>query len=65
MNLAEKYPIEQARLRELLEVYKEIGPVGNLGHVAISVVLADADRAAAAQDTVAMIRCFQEMQGCE
>lgn len=61
-TLAEDYPKQQERCRELLEGYTEIGPAGAFGHAMISDVLRRADKAAAEQDLVAMIRCFQEMK---
>jgi len=64
-SLAEQYPEEQARCRELLAWYKEIGPAGAFGAAAIEQVLNEAEAAAARHDTVAMIRAFKRMQGCE
>lgn len=64
-TLADAYPQEQARLRELLDAYREIGPAGAFGHAAISDVLRRADEAAAQQDVVAMLRVFQEMKECQ
>lgn len=63
-TLAEDYPKQQARLRELIEQYRAIGPAGNFGRVMIEQVLQRADKAAAEHDTVAMIRSFAEMKGC-
>lgn len=64
-TLADEYPKEQERLRELIQQYKEIGPAGAFGLAAISDVLRRADIASASQNTVAMIRCFQEMKSCK
>lgn len=64
-SLAEEYPQEQERCRTLLKAYNDIGPPGKFGHAAISAVLKRADEAVAQQDTVEMIRCFGEMQGCK
>ena len=64
-TLGEAYPKEQARLRELLSFYKEIGPAGRFGHLMISKTLEAADRAAIEGDTVAMIRLYQEMKECQ
>lgn len=61
----EEYAAEQARLRELIEVYREIGPAGSFGASAITAVLNAANKAAAEHDTVAMIRCLVEMRECE
>ncbi len=64
-SLGEEYPKEQSRCRELLSVYKEIGPAGAFGHMMISQVLQRADAAVISGDLVAMIRCFEEMKECE
>lgn len=65
LSLAEAYPKEQERCRELLSAYKEIGPVGAFGHAMISDVLRRAEIAAAEQDVVAMIRLYEEMKECQ
>ncbi len=62
--LAETYPIEQARCRELLAQYKEI-PTGAFGAAAIEIVLQNADKAASTGDVVAMLRSYQEMKNCQ
>ena len=64
-SLAEEYPKEQARLRELSQAYSEIGPPGAYGKAAIDSVLNRAEAAAASHDTVAMIYAYREMEGCE
>ena len=64
-NLAEGYPKEQARCRELLEAYKSIGTAGAFAHMIISDVLRRADKAAAEQDLAAMIRVYKEMKECQ
>lgn len=64
-TLAELFPLEQARLRELIDAYRDIGPAGRFGEAMIRLTLARADAAAASQDTVAMLRAYEEMRGCE
>lgn len=64
-SLGEEYPGEQARVRELLSTYKDIGPAGQLGHAMIEQVLQRADQAVVEGDVVAMLRSFEEMKGCE
>ena len=61
-NLAEAFPIEQARCRALLKEYLRIGPAGAFGVNVIEQTLAEAERAVAAQDTIAMIAAFKRMQ---
>jgi phage-related baseplate assembly protein len=64
-SLGEAFPKEQERLRELLQAYRDIGPAGAFGYMAISAVAKRADEAAISGDPVAMLRAYQEMKGCE
>ena len=64
-TLADGILKEQARCRELLGVYKEIGPAGQFGYMMISDVLARTEKAVMEGDTVAMIGLYKELQGCE
>ena len=64
-TLADALPREQARCRELLQIYKDLGPVGAFGHAAIEGALKRADKAAAEGDVAAMIRSLEELGGCE
>lgn len=61
-SLAEALPKEQARVREVLGHYKEIGPAGFFGASMIEVELAKADRAAASGDVVAMLRALESLK---
>lgn len=61
-SLAEEYPKQQARCRELLKGYYEIGSVGAFGAAVIEHILREADRAIANQDVVAMLRSFENMK---
>lgn len=63
-SLGTEFPREQARCRELLVAYREIGPAGAFGEAAIQQVLLRADEAAVSGDIVEMLRVFKEMQGC-
>lgn len=64
-SLAEQYPKEQARLRELLKLYREIGAPGMFGAAMIERTLAEADEAIASGDLTSMIIAFQKMKECE
>jgi hypothetical protein len=64
-TLGEAYPKEQTRCRELLALYKEIGPAGAFGRAAIEAVLKRADEAAIRGDLAAMIAAYSEMKECE
>jgi hypothetical protein len=67
MTLADAYPKEQARVRRVLEHYQEaqrtMGPRVNC-HFAIASIkqsLERAEKAAAEQDVVAMLECYQDL----
>ena len=64
-SLGEDFPKEQARVRELLGLYRSIGPNGAFGAMMIEGTLARADRAAMSGDVIEMIRSYKEMQECE
>jgi len=64
-SLGEAYPQQQARVREILGFYKEIGPAGAFGAAMIEDVLRRTDTAAMEQDLPAMIRLYREMQEIE
>lgn len=61
-SLGEAFPQEQARVRQILGYYKELGPDGAFGAAIIEAVLQRADRAAISGDVVAMIAAYREMQ---
>ena len=63
-TLANDYPIEQARCRELLQAYQEI-PTGWFGAKQIEATLKEADEAAASGDTAKMVLAFDRMKQCE
>lgn len=64
-TLGEAYPLEQARLRELLAQYRELGHAGTFGYLVIESILRQADKAAIEGDLPAMVRLYQEMKKCE
>lgn len=61
-TLGDEYLKEQARVREVLGYYKEIGPAGMFGAMMIEQTLRKADEAALSGDIVQMIAAFQEMK---
>ena len=63
-SLAEEYPKQQARCRELLKAYQII-PEGFIGVTMIEAVLKKADIASASGDIVAMVVSFKEMKDCK
>lgn len=64
-SVGEQFPVEQARVRELLGEYKKIGPAGSFGAMMIEGVLHRADQAAISGDVVAILRSYEELKGCE
>ena len=64
-SLGETFPKEQARIREVLEHFKAIGPDGMFGVAMIEAALQRADQAAMSGDLVAMLRSFQELKEIE
>lgn len=51
-------------MRELLQIYEALGPVGQFGAIMIEDVLIPAEKAQAEGDVVAMIRLYKELQEC-
>jgi hypothetical protein len=64
-SLAEALPQEQARVREILGHYKEIGPAGMFGAAFIEADLREADQAVMSGDVVRMIRAYEKLKGIE
>jgi hypothetical protein len=62
-SLAEAFPIEQARVREVLGHYRELGPAGMFGAAFIEQDLKIADEAIASGDIVRMLKAFKTLQG--
>jgi len=61
-SLGEALPKEQARVREVLGYYKEIGPAGMFGAAMIEQSLQKADKAIMSGDIVAMMGAYKELQ---
>lgn len=61
-TLAEELPRQQARCRELLEQALSIGPAGAVLVAFLRHDLAEAERAAAAGDVVAMLASCQKLR---
>ena len=61
-TLGDDLPKEQARVREVLGYYKEIGPAGAFGAAMIEQSLQDADSAVISGDLAAMISAYEDLQ---
>ncbi len=64
-SLGEDYPKQQARVREVLKLYQEIGPSGRVGAMMIERDLKEADEAAMSGDLARMIRAYETLKGIE
>ena len=65
MSVGEAFPLEQARVRELVKAYEDLGAVGAFGAAMIKDVLARADKAALSGDVVQILQAYEELKGCE
>ena len=61
-TLGDALPKEQARVREILGAYREIGPAGAFGAALIEHALRRADMAVMSGDVAAMIRSYNELR---
>ena len=61
-TLGDAIPKEQARVREVLGHYKDIGPAGMFGAAMIEQTLRRADQAVMSGDVVAMIAAYTELK---
>ena len=58
-TLADQFPVEMARNRELSQIYADLGPVGAFGKAGIDADLVFAEKACTEQDLPAMIAAYQ------
>jgi len=61
-NLAEALLEELKRNRELLAIYKEIGPAGTFAYTMVSKDIDDANKAMIEGDVVSMIQCYETLK---
>ena len=64
-SVGEEFPKEQARVREVLGHYRDIGPSGAFGAAMIEQALREADAAMASGDVVRIVRSFAELKKIE
>jgi hypothetical protein len=64
-TLDEALPREIERCQELLIQYAAIGPAGAFGTAVIKVQIAEAHKAMATQDVVAMIKSLKALKECQ
>ncbi len=64
-TLGDELPKEIARNKELLKIYRSIGPAGMFGFTMIKRDIEEAERATAEGDTVGMIRAYAALKDNE
>ena len=64
-TLGDALPREQARVRELLVRYRELGPAGTFGAINLEADLREADEAVMSGDLARMIRAYTALRECE
>lgn len=60
-SIAEEYPKQQARIRALIAIAREIGPAGAFYLAVCEDALREADAAAMSGDVVRMFRAYKTM----
>lgn len=60
-SIAEQLPIQQARVRDLVKTYREIGPAGEPAALMMEHDLALAEKAAASGDVIAILRAYHAL----
>lgn len=64
-SLADAMPKEMARVREILGIYREVGPAGAFAAVMIEQDLREADLAVMSGDVVRMITAYKALKEIE
>lgn len=64
-SVGEDMPKQQARVREVLGHYREIGPAGAFGAAMIEQALREADEAMASGDVVRIVRAYKALTEIE
>lgn len=62
-SVGEDFPKQQARARELLSQYHQIGPAGTFGAMMIEQAMQRADKAIAGGDVIEILRSYEELRG--
>jgi hypothetical protein len=64
-TLGDALPQEQARVRDLLGEYRNLGPPGAFAALMLEAALREADEAAVSGDLARMIAAYKVLKGCE
>lgn len=62
MSVGTEMPKLQAKVREILGQYKEIGPAGAFGAMNIEVSLKAADEAMASGDVIKILQAYEDLK---
>ena len=64
-TVGEDFPKQQARVREVLKLYYEIGPSGMFGAASIEQTLREADEAQATGDIIRILQSYEALKAIE
>ncbi len=64
-TVGEDFPKQQARVREVLKLYHEIGPAGQFGAIMIENALREADAAQSSGDIIEILRSYEALKEIE
>ncbi len=64
-SVGEDFPKQQARVREVLKLYHEIGPSGMFGAAAIEQTLREADEAQSSGDIIRILQSYEALKTIE
>lgn len=64
-SVGSDFPHQQARVREVLKLYQEIGPAGHFGALMIESALRDADAALASGDIIRILQAYKALKEIE
>ncbi len=64
-TVGEDFPKQQARVREVLGLYRDIGPNGMFGAMMIEKTLQEADEAQASGNIIEILRSYEALKEIE
>lgn len=64
-SVGEAILVELKRNRELLQMYKDIGPAGSFGYAMINMDIDAAEKALAENDVIAILQSYEKLKGNE
>ena len=64
-SVGEDFPKQQARVREVLKLYHDIGPAGAFGAIMIETTLREADEAQASGDIIKILQSYESLKAIE